>query len=319
MTEFSFPSPRRRPFGIDQPAAETGRVRDPDAWPTTSPKRGISRPPSLDEPGQEVAESNYLKDTAIRAVTVAAAKGEHRDQAALAAPDDPTPARAGREPPRARRRRGGKHRQHRRVAVLRRSGPPRCSAKASRPHRRELEPGHSEVVEIEYTVHDQGVRDVHLQRSRIGRIAAVLQQDEGIHGGGAARESEDRARRRTPAFNGKPSTIEVAIENNGNAGAGPFLVEWKPGKGQTRETLQINELPEYAVTTVTFTNVFASAGTFEGLVMLTRRTRSKSSFDRKDCQNPPRDPRIDGGPHRHQHQHQHRQSGPRGACRQRSW
>jgi subtilase family serine protease len=66
---------------------------------------------------------------------------------------------------------------------------------------------------------------------------------------------------------GDPSTIEVTVENNGNAAAGPFTVEWLPGAGQPLEAQQVEGLAEGASTTLTFVNVFTTAGTYTGHVI----------------------------------------------------
>jgi len=69
-------------------------------------------------------------------------------------------------------------------------------------------------------------------------------------------------------FATRPSTQQVEIENDGNAAAGHFVVQWSPGPGQTTQSQQVNGLAEGAKTTVTFTYVYAKPGTYEGLITL---------------------------------------------------
>jgi subtilase family serine protease len=66
---------------------------------------------------------------------------------------------------------------------------------------------------------------------------------------------------------GSPSTIEVTVENDGNAAAGPFIVEWEPGPSQPPGAQQVEGLAEGGSTTLTFVNVFATAGIYSGLVI----------------------------------------------------
>ena len=69
-----------------------------------------------------------------------------------------------------------------------------------------------------------------------------------------------------PNFAGSPSTLEVTIENDGNAGAGHFVVEWQPGLFQTAQVQQVASLGEFESQTLTFSKVYAKGGTYNGLV-----------------------------------------------------
>ena len=241
------------------------------------PKAGNFQTAVVINPAKEVAESNYLKDTAIKALTVAAAKANVVIKSIAVSSHDPTNAVVENRPALA-------------VVVVENTGniaaspfyvqwtPQMFGKGITAPQPGGLEPGHSEVVEIEYTYTTKGAVTSTFSAVASGGspLFSSKTKEFTVEAPLANLRIEHVAEH--PAFNGKPSTIEVEIENNGNAGAGPFLVEWKPGKGQTAETQQINELPEYGVTTVTFTNVFASAGSYEGLVTLDPTHKVKELF-----------------------------------------
>jgi subtilase family serine protease len=65
-----------------------------------------------------------------------------------------------------------------------------------------------------------------------------------------------------------PSTQKVEIENDGNAAAAHFIVQWSPGTGQTLQSQQVNGLGEGAKEILTFTYVYPKPGTYEGLITL---------------------------------------------------
>lgn len=65
---------------------------------------------------------------------------------------------------------------------------------------------------------------------------------------------------------GSTSTMEVEVENDGNNPAGSFIVTWKPGPLIAAQSQQVNGLGVGDRTTVFFSNVYKSAGTYEGTV-----------------------------------------------------
>jgi subtilase family serine protease len=65
---------------------------------------------------------------------------------------------------------------------------------------------------------------------------------------------------------GSSTTMEVEVENNGNSAAGDFIVTWKPGPLIPAQSQQVNGLGEWGRTTLYFSNVFKSAGNYEGAV-----------------------------------------------------
>ena len=241
------------------------------------PKAGNFQTAVVINPAKEVAESNYLKDTAIKAVTVAAAKANIQIKSISVSSHDPTGAVVENRPALA-------------VVVVENTGnipaspfyvqwtPQMFGKGITAPQAGGLEPGHSEVVEIEYTYTTKGFVTSTFSAVASGGSPLFSSKTKEYTVEAPLANLRIAHVAEHAAFNGKPSTIEVAIENDGNAGTGPFLVEWKPGKGQTAQTQQVNELPEYGVTTVTFTNVFASAGTFEGLVTLDPTHKVKELF-----------------------------------------
>ena len=245
--------------------------------PYDFPKAGNFQTAVVINPAHEVAEANYLKDTVIKALTVAAAKANIAIKSIAVSSHDPTNAVVQNRPALA-------------VVVVENTGniaaspfyvqwtPQMFGKGITAPQPGGLEPGHSEVVEIEYTYTTKGPVTSTFSAVASGGSPLFSSKTKEFTVEAALANLRIAHVSEHPAFNGKPSTIEVAIENNGNAGAGPFLVEWKPGKGQTAQTQQINELPEYGVATVTFTNVFASAGTYEGLVTLDPTHKVKELF-----------------------------------------
>ena len=81
-----------------------------------------------------------------------------------------------------------------------------------------------------------------------------------------------------PNFATRPSRLRVEIENNGNAAAGPFIVQWSPGSGQTAQQIQVTGLGEGERKTIEFTYVFPKPGSYEGLVTLDSTKKIKELF-----------------------------------------
>jgi subtilase family serine protease len=69
-----------------------------------------------------------------------------------------------------------------------------------------------------------------------------------------------------PAPAGGISTIQLEVENNGNNPAGDFVVTWKPGPLIAAQSQQVNGLAVGARKTISFSNVYKSAGTYNGTI-----------------------------------------------------
>ena len=268
-------------------------------------------------PAKEVAEKNYLNDIKLHSITVAASKANPVITAVNVTSFDPTHAVVVNRPATAE-------------MIVTNTGnvpaapfyvqwtPNTFVKPLTQPVAGGLAPGESEPVFIEYTYTKTGSVNSTFTASAAGRSSPFSSVTKTFTVEAALANLRIAEVVEHPEFAGKPSSVEVTIENNGNAGAGPFLVEWKPGKGQTAQTVQVNELAEFGITTLTFVNVFKTAGTYEG----TDHARPEESGqravrDRKDGQNDVGDTRTDCRPHRHPHQRQ--QTGGPGRARRRSW
>lgn len=141
-----------------------------------------------------------------------------------------------------------------------------------------LEPGESREIFLEYTYKSKGPVSSKFVVSAAGRFTPFSTKTDEFTVEAALPNLRIAEVLEHPQFAGKASTIEVTVENDGNAGAGPFLVEWKPGAGQPAQIQQVNELAEGAVTFLLFSNVYHSAGTYEGTVTLDPTHKIKELF-----------------------------------------
>ncbi len=69
-----------------------------------------------------------------------------------------------------------------------------------------------------------------------------------------------------PAPAGGTSTLQVEIENDGNSPAGDFIVTWKPGPLIPAQSQQVDGLGVGAIKTISFSNVYKFAGTYQGTI-----------------------------------------------------
>jgi hypothetical protein len=228
-------------------------------------------------PAKEVAEKNYLNDIKLHTVTVSASKANPVITGVTVTSSDPTHAVVVNRPATAE------------IIVTNTGNVPSAPfyvqwtpntfvKPLTQPVAGGLAPGESEPVFIEYTYTKTGSVNSTFTANAAGRLSPFSSVTKTFTVEAALANLRIAEVVEHPEFAGKPSSVEVTIENNGNAGAGPFLVEWKPGKGQTAQTVQVNELPEFGITTLTFINVFKTAGTYEGLITLDPKKAVKELF-----------------------------------------
>lgn len=229
-------------------------------------------------PAKEVPEKNYLNDIELHSLSVAAAKADPIITSVQVTSVDPTQAVVENRPATA-------------AVTLENTGTiptsafyvqwtPKKFAKAltqSEPAGL-LAPGESKTVFLEYTYPTTGAVTSTFVSSATGRLTPFSTKTDEYTVEATLPNLRVAEVQEHPQFAGKPSTINVVVENDGNAGAGPFLVEWKPGKGQPAQTQQVNELAEYGVVPLEFTNVFKTSGTYEGTVTIDPTHKIKELF-----------------------------------------
>ncbi len=219
-------------------------------------------------PSREVSETDYLNDTALRALTIVPATVSFAITHFTVAPSpaDPTEAIVQGRPAIA-------------TIVVENTGnvaaapftvqwtPLAFATPLSQAAAGGLMPGESTIVQLEFVYTATG-----------SVTTTALARLPGLSGPSASAKLEKVVEaplaniriakiESHPALAGSPSTIAVTVENNGNAAAGQFVVEWQPGPSQASEAEQVEGLAEGASTTLTFTNVFAPAGLYKGLVI----------------------------------------------------
>ncbi|HTQ67170.1 MAG TPA: CARDB domain-containing protein [Solirubrobacteraceae bacterium] len=227
-------------------------------------------------PAKEVAEINYLNDIKLHSLSVAAAKANPIITNVQVTSVSPTEAVVVNRPATA-------------AITIENTGTIPTSAfnvvwtpkKLAKPLTQSepaglLQPGESTTVFLEFTYTSTGTVTSTFTTTGSGKTFSKKSKEFKVEA--ALPNIRIAEVVEHPEFAGKPSTIEVTIENNGNAGAGPFLVEWKPGKGQPAQIQQVNELPEFGVATLEFTNVFKTPGTYEGTVTVDPTKKVKELF-----------------------------------------
>ena len=236
--------------------------------PYAFPKAGEFLAALRVDPGREVSETNYLNDTALRALTVVPANVSLAITNFTIAPSplDPTDAIVQGRPAIA-------------TITVENTGniaagpftvqwtPLAFAVPLSQAVAGGLEPGETTTVQLEFVYTLTGSVTTTILASGPGGSApsATAKLEEVVEAPLAnLRISKIESH---PALAGSPSTIEVTVENNGNAAAGPFVVAWQPGPSQAGEAQQVEGLAEGGSTTLTFVNVFATAGIYKGLVM----------------------------------------------------
>lgn len=219
------------------------------------------------DPAKEVPQASYVKDIAIKPVTVIALAANLVIKSITVTSNDPTNAVVENRPALA-------------VVVVENTGnapaapfyvqwTPYSFAKAlTQPASGGLEPGHSETVDIEYTYPIKGAVVATFAINASGRLTPFTSKTKEYTVQAPLPNLRIVGVTQHPEFAGLASSVEVTIENNGNAAAGHFLAQWVPGKGKPALTQEVNGVAEGATTTITFTNVFQPAGTYEGTVTL---------------------------------------------------
>jgi subtilase family serine protease len=218
-------------------------------------------------PAHEVAETNYLNDIAADSITVAPAKVSFAITGFSITPNpaDPTGALVQGRPALAK------------ITVENTgnvpAGPaevqwtPLASARAqSAPLSPGLEPGESETIELEYTYTSTGPVTSKAVVTAPGNFTPFATSTLEATVEAALANIRISGVVAHPNVAGSASTVEVTLENDGNAGAGHFVVEWQPGRLQAAQVQQVASLGEFESRTLTFSKVYAKAGTYEGLV-----------------------------------------------------
>jgi hypothetical protein len=218
-------------------------------------------------PAHEVPETNYLNDITDESITVVPAKVSFAITSYTIAPNPPDPTEAVVE-----------GRPALATVTVENTGnvaagpaevqwtPLKLAKPLSVALSSGLLPGESETVQLEFTYTKTGPVSAKAVVTAPGRLTPFASSTlEKVVEAPLAniRISNVTAH---PNLAGSPSTLEVTIENDGNAGAGHFVVEWQPGLFQTAQVQQVASLGEFESRTLTFSKVYAKGGTYEGLV-----------------------------------------------------
>jgi subtilase family serine protease len=218
-------------------------------------------------PAREVAETNYLNDIAADSITVVPAKVSFAITGFSITPNpgDPTGALVQGRPALAEitvENTGNVSAGPAEVEWT----PLALAHPLSQPLSAGLQPGESETVDLEFTYTEIGSVTSKAVVTAPGRLTPYATSTLERTVEAPLPDIRISSVSEHPNFAGSASTIEVTLENNGNAAAGHFVVEWQPGALQTAQVQQVASLGEGASETLTFSNVFAKAGTYEGLV-----------------------------------------------------
>jgi hypothetical protein len=218
-------------------------------------------------PAHEVPETNYLNDIADESITVVPAKSSFAITSYTITPNPPDPTDAVVEGRPALATITVENTGNVAAGPAEVQWTPLKSAKPlSVALASGLLPGESETVELEFTYTKTGPVSAKAVVTAPGRLTPFASST--LEPTVEAPLANIRISNVTahPNFAGSPSTLEVTIENDGNAGAGHFVVEWQPGLFQTAQVQQIASLGEFESQTLTFSKVYAKGGTYDGLV-----------------------------------------------------
>ena len=218
-------------------------------------------------PAHEVSETNYLNDIADESITVVPAKVSFAITKYTITPNPPDPTEAVVQGRPARATITVENTGNIAAGPSEVQWTPLKGAKPlSAPLSSGLRPGESETVQPEFTYTKTGPVAAKAVVTAPGRFTpfASATLEPTVEAPLANIRIADVTAHAN--FAGSPSTLEVTVENDGNAGAGHFVVEWQPGKSQTTQVQQVASLGEFESRTLTFSNVYAKGGTYEGLV-----------------------------------------------------
>ncbi|HTQ67169.1 MAG TPA: CARDB domain-containing protein [Solirubrobacteraceae bacterium] len=241
------------------------------------PKAGHFRTIVEIDPAKEVLQASYVKDLASKAVTVIEPAAKLVIKSITLICNDPTNAIVEGRPTLAE-------------VVVENVGnapaapfyvqwTPYMFAKSlTQPAPGGLEPGHSETLDLEYTYTTKGRVTSTFSVNGAGKLTPFASGTREFVVEAPLPNLRITGVAQHPQFAKTPSTIEVTIENNGNAAATNFLVEWKPGKGQPALIQEVQEVAEGATVKLTFTNVFPTAAVYEGTILLDPTHKVKELF-----------------------------------------
>jgi hypothetical protein len=219
-------------------------------------------------PKREVPETNYANDIALKAITVVAASAKFVITHFSIASVDPTNAVVAGRPAVA-------------TVTVENVGnvaagafkvkwtPLTFATSLTQSVSAGLAPGKSETVQLSYTYTSSGTETATAAVvASGGTIALASSTLETVVEPQLANLRIVRVLAPSEGFATRSSTQQVEIENDGNAAAGHFIVQWSPGTGQTLQQQQVNGLAEGAKTILTFSYVYPKPGTYEGLITL---------------------------------------------------
>jgi subtilase family serine protease len=236
--------------------------------PYSFPKAGNFETEVQLNPKHEVPETNYANDIALKAITVVQANVKLVITGFSVASSDPTNAVVEGRPAIA-------------TITVENAGnvvaeplnvqwtPFTFAATLTHSVAAGLEPGKTVTVQIAYTYKFHGTATGTAGVSLAGHLMPLVTRTlETVIEPPLANLRIVKVLPPNANFATRPSTQQVEIENDGNAAAGHFVVQWSPGPGQTMQSQQVNGLGEGATTTLTFTYVYPKPGTYEGLITL---------------------------------------------------
>lgn len=236
--------------------------------PYSFPKAGNFETEVQLNPKREVPETNYANDIALKAITVVQANVKLVITGFSVASSDPTNAVVEGRPAIA-------------TITVENAGnvaagplnvqwtPFTFAATVTHSVAAGLEPGKTETVQLAYTYKFHGTATGTAGVTNAGHLMPLVTRTlETVIEPPLANLRIVKVLPPNANFATDPSTQQVEIENNGNAAAGQFVVQWSPGPGQTTQSQQVNGLGEGAKTILTFTYVYPKPGTYEGLITL---------------------------------------------------
>jgi hypothetical protein len=246
--------------------------------PYSFPKAGNFETEVQLNPKREVPETNYANDIALKAITVVQANVKFVITGFSVASSDPTNAVVEGRPAIA-------------TITVENAG-----NVAAEPHNVQwtpftfattlthsvaagLEPGKTETVQLAYTYKFHGTATGTVGVTIAGHLMPLVTRTlETVIEPPLANLRVVKVLPPNANFATRPSTQQVEIENDGNAAAGHFVVQWSPGPGQTTQSQQVNGLGEGAKTILIFTYVYPKPGTYEGLITLDSTKLIKELF-----------------------------------------